>query len=141
MFSQQRTSPATFGRAEQHRSPTALACREQVRQARVEVHPAQLVSALEEVATRLGIEVRYDSVDRNHPLGVAGGGLCRLRGKAMILLDERLTSRDRASVLAKALSRFDLDAIFLAPAVRNAIEAHGAGPTPRPPLARTKGPR
>jgi hypothetical protein len=100
------------------------------------------VSALEEVAARLGIEVRYDTMDRNHPLGGAGGGFCRLRGKAMILLDSRLTPRDRSAILAKALSRFDLDTIFVAPAVRAAIEAHSRDLTPPPPaLARTKGKR
>jgi hypothetical protein len=109
-----------------------------VRQAPRRLQPAQLASALEEVAARLGIEVRYDTMDRNHPLGGAGGGFCRLRGKAMILIDSRLTPSDRVAVLAKALARFDLDTIFLAPAVRATIDAHTtpvpAGPRP---LART----
>jgi len=107
-----------------------------------EVQPAQLVTALEDVAARLGIEVRYDVMDRSHPLGGAGGGFCRLRGKPMILLDSRLAPRDRAAVIAKALARFDLDAIFIAPAVRAAIAAHSGGAAVEPaeprPLARRK---
>ena len=101
-----------------------------------DVQPAQLVTALEEVAARLGIEVRHEVMDRNHPLGGAGGGFCRLRGKPMILLDARLTARDRVAVIAKALARFDLDAIFVAPAVRQAIAAHSKGVVvqPRPPV-------
>jgi hypothetical protein len=104
------------------------------------VQPAQLVQALEEVAARLGIEVRYETMDRNHPLGGAGGGFCVLRGKSMILLDSRLTPTDRTAVLAKALARFDLDTIFLAPIVRKTISAHSTGAKLEPrPLARTKG--
>jgi hypothetical protein len=103
------------------------------------VQPAQLVQALEEVAARLGIEVRYDVMDRNHPLGGAGGGFCRLRGKPIVLLDSRLTPTDRVAVLAKALARFDLDMIFLAPIVRKTIGAHSRGVTVEPrPLARAK---
>jgi hypothetical protein len=108
------------------------------------VQPAQLASALEDVAARLGIEVRYDTMDRNHPLGGAGGGFCRLRGKAMIVIDARLTPSDRVAILAKALARFELDAIFLAPAVRATIDAHSTraptGPRPLARTGRTRGP-
>jgi hypothetical protein len=90
------------------------------------VQPAQLVSALEEVAARLGIEVRYDTMDRNHPLGGAGGGFCRLRGKPMILLDSRLAPHDRVAVLAKALARFDLDAMLGLAAIPIAFLAYNA---------------
>jgi hypothetical protein len=104
-----------------------------------EVQPAQLVSALQEVAARLGIEVRYDLMDRNQPPGKAGGGFCRLRGKPMILLDSRLATRDRVAVLATALAGFDLDSIFVAPFVRNTIRAHARAARTRPrPLASTK---
>jgi hypothetical protein len=57
----------------------------------------------------------------------------------MILVDERLGPRDRATVLAQALSSFDLDGIYLPPLVRATIRAHGNARVLEPrPLARAK---
>jgi len=102
------------------------------------VQPAQLATALEEVAARLGIQVRYDEMDPNHPPGAGAGGFCRVHGRPMILLDAKLAPRDRVAVLAHALGRFDLDGIFLAPLVRATIHSHAdAAPLEPCPLART----
>jgi hypothetical protein len=99
------------------------------------LHPTELVSSLEGLAARLGVPVRYETMER----GLSRGGLCRLRGQAMILVDERLGPRDRAAVLAQALSSFDLDGIYLPPLVRATIRAHGNAHVLEPrPLARAK---
>jgi len=99
------------------------------------LHPSELVSSLEALAARLGVPVRYETMER----GISRGGLCRLRGKAMILVDERLAPRERVAVLAQALGSFDLDGIYLPPLVRATIRAHGKVRILEPrPLARAK---
>ena len=99
------------------------------------MHPSELVSLLEALAARLGVPVRYETMER----GISRGGLCRLRGQAMILVDERLSPRERVAVLAQALGSFDLDGIYLPPLVRATIRAHGKTRILEPrPLARAK---
>jgi hypothetical protein len=57
----------------------------------------------------------------------------------MILVDERLSPRERVAVLAQALGSFDLDGIYLPPLVRATIRAHGKTRILEPrPLARAK---
>ncbi|HEY3593137.1 MAG TPA: hypothetical protein VGL13_04665, partial [Polyangiaceae bacterium] len=77
------------------------------------MEPAKLLSALEGVATRLGIPVRYEAMGHSVSPARPSGGLVRLRGKQIILIDEALGPSDRAAILAKALGTFDLDQIYL----------------------------
>jgi hypothetical protein len=103
------------------------------------MQPSELVSALEALAARLGIPVRYDVFDRALSKSRACGGLCRLRGQPIIVLDAGLGPRDHVATLAQALATFDLDAIYLPPLVRATIHAHGQARLLAPrPLARIK---
>ena len=103
------------------------------------MQPSELVSALEALAARLGIPVRYDVFDRRLSKGRSAGGLCRLRGQPIIVLDADLGPREHVSTLAQALATFDLDAIYLPPLVRATIHAHGRARMLAPrPLARVK---
>jgi hypothetical protein len=101
--------------------------------------PTELVSALEALAARLGIPVRYDVFDRSLSKGRTCGGLCRLRGRPIIVLDAGLGPREHVATLAQALATFDLDQIYLPPLVRATIHAHGKARILAPrPLARAK---
>lgn len=103
------------------------------------MEPDKLVSALEGVATRLGIPVRYEPMGQSQSQGRPSGGLVRLRGKLLILIDDALGPTDRAAILAKALGTFDLDQIYLPPFVRAAIRQRGHREVLEPrPLARTR---
>lgn len=100
---------------------------------------SELVSALEALAARLGVPVRYDVFDRGLSKGRICGGLCRLRGQPIIVLDASLGPREHVATLAQALGTFDLDAIYLPPLVRATIHAHGKARVLAPrPLARVK---
>jgi len=99
----------------------------------------ELVAALEALAARLGIPIRYETIGRVVARGRPGGGLCRLRGQSMILVDDTLAVRERIVVLAKALGTFDLDGIYLPPLVRATILANSDARVLAPrPLARGK---
>lgn len=107
-----------------------------------DVDAPRLLAWLEDVAARIGAEVRYESMDPAITRAGSGGGVVRLRGRTLILVDAALAPAERASVLVAALARFDLDGVWLPPAVRARIQAArpDAALSPRP-LARTRAPR
>ena len=103
------------------------------------MQPSELVSALEALAARLGVPVRYDVFDRSLSKNRLCGGLCRLRGQPIIVLDASVGPPEHVATLARALATFDLDAIYLPPLVRATIHAHGKVRALAPrPLARVK---
>ena len=62
------------------------------------------MAALEALAASLSVKVCYEPMAGR----VAGaGGLCRLRGEYRIIIDRRLSPRERSQILAQALTRFE----------------------------------
>ncbi len=95
------------------------------------------VAALSEVAAKAGVEVRVEPF----ALALAGkGGLCRIDGRWVILVDAKLTALEQAGVIGEALAGIDLEG-ELPPSLRAYVKTgHGevkALPRPRP-LARTR---
>ncbi|MBN2195932.1 MAG: hypothetical protein JW751_24150 [Polyangiaceae bacterium] len=80
----------------------------------------EVLRGLLRLAQILGIEVRTEPFERR---AIAGGGLCSLRGRRVILLDGKAPAVDRAAALADALSRIDLSGANLDPKVTLAIAA------------------
>jgi len=99
---------------------------------------------LEELAARIGLTVRAEPFGSGLLSG--RGGLCWVRGRPLVVMDATLPVADRIAVLAGALARFDLDAVYVPPLVRARIEGLRAPfprptprvPRPRPGLARTR---
>lgn len=109
------------------------------------VTPPRILLELEALAGRLGVTIRAEPFDK----GMLGGrgGLCRVRGKPVIVMDASLPLPDRIAVIASALARFDLDSVYVPPVLRARIDSARAGrsPVPQPPrklplpgLARTR---
>ena len=80
----------------------------------------ELLSKLEALAEQLEIPVRYANLATEELAG--RGGLCVLRGERQIIIERTLGFRDKARLLATGLTQFDLEGVFLLPAVRQAIE-------------------
>jgi hypothetical protein len=80
----------------------------------------ELLSKLEALAEQLEIPVRYAGLATEELAG--RGGLCVLRGARQIIIERTLDCRDKARLLATGLTQFDLEGVFLLPAVRQAIE-------------------
>ncbi len=78
-----------------------------------------LLTELEALATKLEVEVVYDHLTGE---GMGPGGLCKLKGKWRIIIERRSSARERISVIALALSRFDLESHFLSPALREYVD-------------------
>lgn len=75
---------------------------------------------LEALACSLGIEVRHERIPQDD-VAIAGG-LCRLKGKNVIVLDARAAARDRVRTLVQALKPFDLGNVYIRPALRELLE-------------------
>ncbi len=75
----------------------------------------QIVLELEEVATQLGVTVRYEKGDFE-------GGFCILRDQKIMLVNKKLMPNRKAAVLAVAMSEIGLDNVFIKPALREYIE-------------------
>ncbi len=64
--------------------------------------------ALSAVAARAGVEVRVEPFQ----LALTGkGGLCRIEGRLVILVDARLGFLEQAGVIGEALGEIELDGI------------------------------
>jgi len=74
----------------------------------------EILSELEDVATRAGIEVRYDRLEGR-------GGECLVEGKVFVIINDALPEEDKISMLASALKKVDLEGIFLKPQIRELI--------------------
>ena len=75
---------------------------------------------LEEAAQALGIEIRYEAFKGEHSL--ATGGLCRLKGDYLLIINSRSGSSERINAIASAIKRFDLSTTYLRPDVREFLE-------------------
>lgn len=75
---------------------------------------------LEQLAERLGIEVRYEPMGEWR--GASAGGLCRLHGRAVILVDAGAPPAEQVGVLLDALCQLDTESIFVPPAIRRELD-------------------
>jgi hypothetical protein len=70
-----------------------------------QVTPEEAVRALSAVAAQAGVEVRIERFE----LALAGkGGLCRVEGRPLILVDAKLGVLEQAGVIGEALAEVDL---------------------------------
>jgi hypothetical protein len=88
------------------------------------MNDTSLLEHLEEIAGRLGVELRYENLG-SHGMRCEGG-YCRVAGKSLILLNRKDSKRRKILVLARSLRRLDLEGIFIAPGIRRMIESQSA---------------
>ena len=79
-----------------------------------------LLEGLEETASKAGVTLRYERLVQG-PVRSASGS-CLVRGEHLIIIDSRLGISERVEALSEELARFDLDEIFVPPAVRSILE-------------------
>ncbi|NWF55326.1 MAG: hypothetical protein HXY45_11095 [Syntrophaceae bacterium] len=79
-----------------------------------------LLQNLEGLAARLGIEVRYENLADDEVTIHSGG--CKLPDRHLILIDRRQPPARCARILARELSRYDLENLYLLPRVREFIQ-------------------
>lgn len=79
-----------------------------------------ILNQLEKLATSLSIEVRYEPIKKEGRF--FSGGLCRVRGKYVLIIHSKSHTRDKIEALAKAVNRFDLSKVYLKPGLRAFLE-------------------
>jgi hypothetical protein len=80
-----------------------------------------LLQHLESLAARLEVEVRYETL-ADDEITIHSGG-CRVLDRNLILIDRQQPLVERARLLARELSRYDLENFYILPRVRDFIQA------------------
>lgn len=81
-----------------------------------------LLEQLVELAGKLEISVREENMNTEELSGT--GGLCRVEGKYILILNSRSTVKEKNQVMIKALRRFDVSGIYLKPVIRELLEGY-----------------
>jgi hypothetical protein len=79
-----------------------------------------ILGHLEALAQTLEVQVRYESLESETTFPT--GGLCRIKDKKYIIVNESASTGEKVRTIAKALRRFDLSQIYLKPALRDFLE-------------------
>ena len=81
-----------------------------------------LLNQLEELAEKLGILVRDENI--NIEESSSSGGLCRIEGEYVLILNSKVTVKEKNQVMINALQQFDLSDIYIKPVIRELLEGH-----------------
>ena len=81
-----------------------------------------MLELLESAADQLGVKVSYEPLQTSGIQTGLRGGLCKVKGEFRCIVDKRATPGEKATVLAQALARMDLDDIFITEEARRRIE-------------------
>jgi len=79
-----------------------------------------ILSQLEELALRLGMNIRYASLDTDgfHHMG----GFCQIKGKDFLIINQKATPREKIHIFIDALQRRDLSEIYILPSLRDMLD-------------------
>ena len=81
-----------------------------------------LLNQLEELAEKLGILVRDENITIEESSST--GGLCRIEGKYVLILNSKVTVKEKNQAMIKALQQFDLSDIYIKPVIRELLEEY-----------------
>ena len=81
-----------------------------------------LLSQLEDLAEKLGILVRDENI--NIEESSSSGGFCRIEEEYVLILNSKVTVKEKNQVMINALQQFDLSDIYIKPVIRELLEGH-----------------
>ncbi len=81
-----------------------------------------VIDHLEALAFSLGIQVRHEYLESEEETSFHSGGLCRVMGKPIIIVNAAAPSSEKVKTLAGALRRFDLSGVYIKPVIRDLLE-------------------
>lgn len=84
--------------------------------------PEQTYQELKALAEKLGVVVSEQNL-RSTGIKVKSG-LCKVKGKNILIMDKKLPLRDKNEVLASCLSTLPHEDVFMVPAVRDFLSKH-----------------
>jgi hypothetical protein len=80
------------------------------------------VEELEKLAESFDIQIRYEPIRQDEDFVRVVGGLCLLRGKYVVIIDSKAAITEKIRILAEAIRHFDLDQVYIKPALRELLE-------------------
>ena len=81
-----------------------------------------VIEQLEELAKSFGIQIRSEAIKQDEDLVRVVGGLCKLKGEYVLIINSKATKMDRVWTLATALKHFDVESIYLRPVIRELLD-------------------
>jgi hypothetical protein len=81
-----------------------------------------LIDLLEELAEKFSVRIRYEAIRQDEDAVFVAGGLCLLKGEYVLIVNSKATVRERVHTLATALKHFDLDQVYIRPAIRELLD-------------------
>jgi hypothetical protein len=85
----------------------------------------EIMKALEEVAERLSVQIHYEEM-KAFEFRVQDGS-CTVKGEPSIYIDRKRPLKEKISVLARELKKFDLEDIYVPPLLREKVLMPDAG--------------
>jgi len=83
---------------------------------------ADLLSLLEAILEKLSISIRRESLNSDGRTPFSVGGLCRIRGQKVMLIDPSVPEEQTVALLFEALKTLDLSDVYLPPSIRDRLE-------------------
>ena len=80
----------------------------------------ELLKQLEELAGKVNITIRYESLKNEDP--ETFGGLCRVKEQSILFLHAKAKLKRKIALITEALKRYDIDEIYLRPALREHLK-------------------
>jgi hypothetical protein len=87
---------------------------------RIPMQESRLLTQFEELADKMGIEIRYEPIKREG--GFYPGGLCAIKGQYALIINTQASITDKLETIARALKRFDLSQVYVRPALREYMD-------------------
>jgi hypothetical protein len=84
----------------------------------------EILGQLEELAKSLGIQIRYEQLQKEGTF--FPGGLCKVKGENILIINSKANMEDKIETLAKAVISFDLTRIYMRPALREFLIKHAS---------------
>jgi len=83
------------------------------------MNETMILQNLEAIAEKLRVKVHYENLRKRHIF--SKGGLYRLKGDQVVIIESSLNLSEKIDILADALSQFNLEDIYMPPAVRKIL--------------------
>ena len=81
-----------------------------------------ILNYLEELAEKLEILVRDENINMEESF--SSGGLCRIEGQYVIILNSKASMKEKIQVMITALQQFDLRDMYIKPVIRELLDGY-----------------
>ncbi len=97
-----------------------------------------IIGQLEELAESFGLKIRYEPMHQDEESIKLVGGVCRLKGENLLIINSKAPLEDKIKAFVQALRRFDLEDIYIKPVIRELLDTSANDET-APILLRERG--